>query len=291
MRNWLKCASTAELNLLMDMAWDASVESSEQAELLMAVMGELKERGEIPDVTDEDRDAALEAMWRRIKERNNANSTAVCEDKRNPAWVDRLNKDMSEDQARAAARFRRFRSAAISTAAAVLLLFFANTVAIAAGHNLLGTVAKWSSDAMYYVFGIDNDDEPSKVVNYEYGVLKVTLKNLRIQVDLPSHIPDDFIFDSIAPDEPDELSNIVAWYVCNDRFFSISIKRFDFYEDAGFFESDGAGDTEVYPESSGKYLITRNMDRVAAMWHQGLYEITIQGNITYEQLTSILDSI
>jgi len=57
---------------------------------------------------------------------------------------------------------------------------------------------------------------------------------------------------------------------------------------AVFSEINDEEDSEVY---NGKYLITSNRSRMVAVWHQGDYELCIQGNLTYEELTKILDSI
>ncbi|MDR0325793.1 MAG: DUF4367 domain-containing protein [Oscillospiraceae bacterium] len=172
-------------------------------------------------------------------------------------------------------------------AASVTLAFFLNSiVAYASGFDFFGSLAQWSKDAVYFVFGTPSEDGQDSVLNPEYLGLQATLENVGIRVNLPTYIPNGYRYDTIEPDEPNEFSIIIAWFVRGDGFFSIRIKRIA--TTASFSEINNEEQSEVY---KGHYLITSNVDRTKALWYDGLHEIQIQGNLIYEELTKILDSI
>ncbi|MCL2030265.1 MAG: DUF4367 domain-containing protein [Oscillospiraceae bacterium] len=288
MPDMLRHATVENLDLLMDTLFHVDDISPEQVEFLRAVVDELRERGEIPDVTEEENRASLEAMRRRIQERANAPPEAAPEDTN---WMAELNGDILRDRARAAARFRRFRNFTVSAMAAVVILFLFHTVAEAAGYSLLGSAARWSKGAVYFVFGVGGTEEFPKINTNAYDKLKFTLDRLGVHAALPDYIPDGFIFDSLEPEEPDEMVNLVAWFASEEGFFSVSVSRIIPGEDLKFNESDGAEHTELYSSQRGEFFITTNMGRMNAIWYHGIYEIVIQGNLSYEQLIQMLDSI
>lgn len=290
MREVIQYATTKDLNLLLGTLADCDLITEERADLFYAVVDELERRGELQKTPENEIEVFIENTKRVSKGRGDAEIPAKESHplmKHLPKIVEDARRDRAERRQRRIALLRL----PTITASVIVILLLTNAVALANGHDFLGSVARWSKDAVYFVFGTDSLDEPTKGVTKEYDSLKMTLDDLGVQVDLPKHIPDGFMFASIEPDEPDATSNIVAWYVNGDDEFSIRIMRISELADVRFSESDGAEHAEVYPEANGKYLITTNESRIKAIWYQGIYEIKLQGNITYEQLTQILDSI
>lgn len=285
MRELTKHATTHELHVLMDMVHESETTTSEQAELLYAIVDELTDRGEIDEITEEEIHAALKKTMLKAKRPDFAQKPmSQTEFER----MDDLRADMLKDRQRRKARRKSYFRSSVIAASVVFALFLTNTITLATGHDLFGSIARWSKDAVYFVFGVDSAVEPKQGISKEYYSLKMTLDDLGIQIDLPKHLPQGFMFASI---EPDASSNIVAWFVNGDDEFSISVKQVTGASKERFNESDGEDTSEVYSNANGTYMITTNKNRKKAIWYQGIYEIKIQGNITYEQLTQMLDSI
>jgi hypothetical protein len=181
---------------------------------------------------------------------------------------------------------RRKLHPALIAACIAAALFLASTVtAYATGFNLFSMLARWTNDAVYFIRGTPTENV--KKMDVAYVRLGDTLDALGIKVDLPRYMPKGFDFDAIEPDEPTEFSDIVAWFVRGSDEFYIRVKRME-PDVAAFSEINNEEESEVY---RGKYLIASNMSRMVAIWHDGDYEIRIQGNLPYEELTQILDSI
>jgi hypothetical protein len=133
------------------------------------------------------------------------------------------------------------------------------------------------------VFGEPGED---KEIDNAYSNLSITLNLLDIRVNLPQYIPDGFVFDTIEPAEPTEFANIFAWFVRGGDEFHIRVKKVD--ATTSLSEANDEEQSEVY---KGQFLIASNMQRTVALWYQGIYELSIHGNLTYEEMTQILDSI
>jgi putative Mn2+ efflux pump MntP len=188
------------------------------------------------------------------------------------------------DPPRAKPPRRKFHPALIAATLVVVFVLTNNAVAHATGFNFLATLFGWTQDAV--VFGNPTDDD--REIHPEYEHLRMVIEDiLGIQVDLPHYMPEGFSFDTIEPDEPTEYSNIVAWFVRGEDEFSLRVKR-KMPDIASFSEINSEEESEIF---KGKYLIASNMHRLVAIWYDGIYELSIHGDLTYEELTQILDSI
>lgn len=288
MRELTKHATTHELRVLLDMVHESETTTSEQAELLYAIVDELTDRGEIDEITEGEIHSALKKALLKAEQQKNVQCSMAQAD---PVWMDELRTDMLQDQQRRQKRRKSYTRTALTAASVIIILFLSNAAALASGHDFLGAVAKWTKDAVYFVFGTDSAEKPELEMSIGYYSLMMTLDALGIQVDLPTYLPDGFMFYSIEPDEPDVSSDIIVWFAGGDAYFSISVRQINTENGIRFSESDGEDFTEIYSTKNQRYLITTNINRIKAIWFQGINEIEIQGNITYEQLTQILDSI
>jgi hypothetical protein len=178
---------------------------------------------------------------------------------------------------------RRFHPALIAASVGIAL-FLVNTVAAYAGFNPLAVLARWSQDAMYIIFGEPGENIEISPVYYR---LYDVLNELGIEVDLPRFAPGDTKFRHIEPEEPTDYLPIFAWFHRGDGEYSISINPTDGV--STFSELNDGGQSGFYHK--GKYRIESNMYRLVAVWIQNGYEIRIQGDLTYGELTKILDSI
>jgi hypothetical protein len=188
------------------------------------------------------------------------------------------------DPPRAKPKPKYFRYALIA-ASIVFLLILVNITAQTLGFNFFGLFAKWTKDAVYFSDAEQADDYRDTSPAYE--PLIMVLENHGIYIDLPKGIANGFIFKAIAPDKLTEFSPIIAWFMRGEDEFYIRITLTD--ENHRMFSEANVGEyAEVY---KGQYHITYNIDRITAIWHQDIYEISISGNLTYEELTEMLDSI
>jgi hypothetical protein len=180
---------------------------------------------------------------------------------------------------------RKFHPALIAACVAVAIFLTNTLTAYAIGFNFFAVFARWTQDTVSFMRGSPADEKPVEA-NNAYSRLNNTLNMLGISVDLPKYIPAGFVFDTIEPDSPTEFSNIVAWFVHGEEEFHIRVKRLDATESV--LEINDEEQSEIY---KGRYLITSNMHRMVAVWHQDIYELSIHGDLTYEELIKILDSI
>ena len=270
MREMVKRIATEHLYKLMDITLESESVTDDQADLLYSIIDELMERGEMQKISEEEVRASYQHLLEKVeKQKGQSNQALVNVTKENPK--------PSKSQ-------RKWLHPALVAASIAVALFLTNAVTLAVGFDFFGSVARWSKDAVYFIFGSPTED--GKEMDPEYCFLNDTLVNLSIQVDLPKYLPSGFRFDTIEPDEPTEFSPIHAWFIRGESEFFINVKRVA--STVSFSEANDEEQSEVY---KGKYMIAMNNDRIKALWYQGIYEIIIQGTLTYEELTQILDSI
>jgi hypothetical protein len=128
------------------------------------------------------------------------------------------------------------------------------------------------------------------------GWLIVTMKNRAMtaqrELDKQARIVDELSRIAQFPDtmdislmelietlSPADQEILTLYYVKNSKLRKITNL---------FLEANMAEEQERY---KGQYTIFTNLDHLTAVWAQGFCEIVIQGDLTYEQLTQMLDSI
>jgi hypothetical protein len=277
MNKLLKKASTQELEDLMAILLTSETLTPEQMELLDDIAAEEMGRGEYKKNTEVETREAYRRLLRRI-EAISADETHISGE--------------SVNTAQRAVGFRRGRGIlrpALIAAVAVIALFLTNAAALGAGFDFFGSVAKWSENAVYFIFGTPRNDVEIQQISGEsgYKTLYAMLDSIGIHAKLPSHIPEGYILDVIEPDESDEFLSIVAWFIRGDDMFSIKVQRVA-ENHSLFFESDGEETSTIYKD---KYMVVPNNNRMKAIWFEGNVSLCIQGNLTLEELTQILDSI
>jgi hypothetical protein len=318
MRDLLKLATDDQLNKLFDVTL-VSQHTNERDELLRIIADEYVERDKAknpPNVELQDSCAHLMEKYSKIKENipegedpvalllalfdygtddellNLRNALASYEYLPEDLQIalDALDEKLSgrdADPPRTKPKPRRsfIRSALIAACFAAWLFLLNSVTALATGFDFFSSLIRWSQDAVYFVFG-ERNEERLYERNLAYDHLDNVLDELGFQVDLPRYMPDGFVFDIIEPGEPSEFFPVIAWFVRGNEEFHFRVKRMDLT--ATFSEINEDGQSEVY---MGKFLIAYNMDRIVAVWYEGIYELSIHGNLTREELTRILDSI
>ncbi len=164
-------------------------------------------------------------------------------------------------------------------------LFVFDAVAYSAGLDIFGTMSRWTKNAVQFFRG--EPIEKDHVKHDEYTILKDTLERLELNIDLPTYIPEGYYFNTLEPYEPCGTDSFAAWFKNGDEYFSIEINPM-FAGSNSIYAENVAEETERY---NGKYIIFYHTEQISAIWAQGFCEIQIQGNLTHEQLTLMLDSI
>jgi len=315
MRDWLKIATDDQLNTLFDVTL-TSQHSKEQSELIRAIAEEYLLRQNIPPEEDvQDSYLHLMEKYNKVKEnlpegedpvglllalfdfgtdeelqrlRDALSRYDQLPDDLQRA-LDGLNDKLSGRDAEAPwtkPKPRRgfIRSTLIAACFIAGLILTNSVVALATGFDFFGTLAKWSQDTVHFIWG--EPDDSVEINTSVYRPLENVLNSLGIHVDLPRFALDRFELFSIEPEEPSAFSPITAWFIDGDEFYHIRVKRMgktDTHSERNEDEQE-----EIY---DGKFMILSNHHRMVAVWYQGIYEISIHGNLTREELTRILDSI
>jgi hypothetical protein len=331
MRGMMRRATTDELYRLMEITLESDPITNDQADLLYDIIDELTERGEIQKPSKEEVQASYRRLKDKIFKltkkiidesedphkiirslMDNAADDELNDLAKSLPAHDRLTeqeeiilcdvvrelsdrnvpilstaKNDSPRKVRAHRKIlRKCIRPALVAVSVILALFLTNAATLATGFDFFGSVARWSKDAVYFVFGNPTEDNKPQTMDPAYTRLKATLEILGINVHLPYFLPYGFEFDAIEPDKPNEFSPIIAWFARGSDEFSIGIRPMD--TTSSFSEVNDEAQSEIY---KGHYLITFNVNRTKALWYYGIYELQIQGNLTYEELTQMLDSI
>jgi hypothetical protein len=277
---------------------------SEQAQYVHSIVKELRERGEIEACPDEKADENYLLLLKKCKEvmdslpqdagtvdvvlelfqRTTSEELLTFRAAFSPRENDRLS-GLDAEAPRPRPPRRKFHPALIAASVAVLLFVTNIVVTYAFRFNFLAEFARWSQETVYFVVG--EPDTDAKRGHSAYRPLENVLNSLGIYVDLPWFAPDRFEYSFIEPEEPTAFAPIHAWFVDGNDFYHIRVKRVAKDHEL-HFEVNADEPSWFYKEH---FLITSNMHRMVAIWRQDDYELTIQGDLTYEELTQILDSI
>lgn len=122
------------------------------------------------------------------------------------------------------------------------------------------------------------------------------LNELGIEVNLPKYWPKDYAYSSIEENYPDEPGTYVVCYyshgesnlnICVDL---VTAEDYDINDYSLTYEMSGE-DVITYSGNNAVYHIYHNESYVSAVWIDGECIVSITGNISEEEMRSILDSI
>lgn len=200
---------------------------------------------------------------------------------------------------RISARGRRRLGRAISVAAAIaLLLGLMSVTAYAMGYDLWGVIARWTKDTFTFVSVSKTNDIESPDANVaegQYADLQAALDAYGITEQLaPSWIPEDFVMESVGIDEDavSMVNTFHASYACDNRWIIININMHQSIADTVYWnwEKDDVDVEKLVVEDCIFYMM-ENSGRQCAVWSNGPFECSIIGDITFEELRTVLKSI
>lgn len=258
--------STQELEDLLAQDFADDQDSLLAPEDILAIMEVIDHREE-DTPSQADAQAAWETFRARIQEEAAPEEAPVAPAKRKPRSVPR----------------RALRCAVV---AAVLVALLAVPVAAGYPPNYL---ARWTEQQFSFVARDDLPQENPGGVTY--AEIRETVEALTRQPVLPQWYPPGTVLEEIEMDEIlDETSISILFSLREDTF----ILHLDIYngEPAGntMYEKS-PGDVDIYYADHIPHYIMKNMERRTAVWRNGNTENAICGDLTANELQTMIDSI
>ena len=169
-------------------------------------------------------------------------------------------------------------------AAAIVGLMVAVTVtASALGYNLWGWIPKWNDEVISF-----HEESGEETNRFETSLIVLTLSKLGIDEPLyPTWLPDGFELESSVI-ETDPLLLYEA-YLNGERYLSITIQPISAAQD-NVYQKEDSPPIEYYSNSNIHYIVY-DIDQYTAIWQSDDYLVYIIGNITFDEITRIIDSV
>lgn len=181
---------------------------------------------------------------------------------------------------------RVFRPRKILVVAAVLILMFGGMLtAQAAGVDVFGAIGRWTEETFHFDIVQDND---------RTSLFQDTATQAKIPQDfVPTWVPDGF---EGAEPQVDTVENYMTSIICvysnQEKTYSVDIEHYYNKTDIEtlVIEKD---DTNVCSyESNGKtFYIMSDMEYLTATWTDGTFVETISGQLSMDEIKTIIDSI
>lgn len=182
----------------------------------------------------------------------------------------------------------------LTAAAAVLVLLIglSATAANAFGwEDIWNAVAKWAKETFSFVSdGETLSTEPSEADSRQYESLQQLLAEADKESNfVPTWVPDGYELVDITVDENPMQKVYVAFYKNREKSLRITVQSYLM----GNPEKLEIQETplEVYEVSGTKYYILENANQLRAAWVKDAYECYISGELTIEEIKTMIDSI
>ena len=187
----------------------------------------------------------------------------------------------------------------VSVAAILAVLFFATTItAYALGYDVWGAIASWSQETFSFVQADtknntdQTDPSNSGSVSPEFSSLQEALDSYGITATIaPTWIPERFSLDSIDASENAGLTAFNVCYSYENDVCAISVLCHEApQEQYAHWQKDDVEPTTYEVGGVTHYLMT-NMGRQVAVWFASNCECNITGDISEEELITMINSI
>lgn len=183
---------------------------------------------------------------------------------------------------------RRFVAVAATLA---LVVGLAATASAIKWDEIWGAVARWANDTFSFV--IDEQAEttgPSPCDTREYSSLQDALKATKHRYDfIPTWVPDNYQLDAIVIDENPIQSVYIAQYILEGNELQITARVYPNGDPEKVEINDSL--IEIYQHNGNDYYIFSNMNQFRAVWILDSYECYISGELSIEELKTMIDSI
>lgn len=182
----------------------------------------------------------------------------------------------------------------LTAAAAVIVLLVgisATAVSAFGWEDIWNAVAKWAKETFSFVSSGDAElTEPEEKSVQGYASLQEALEETETNVDfVPTWIPEGYLLEEIIVDHNPMQSVYMAHYVKGEKTLKIAIRS---YLDADLEVVEINDELlEIYEVDGVEYHIFANNEQLRAVWKRDSYECYISGEMTVEEIKTMIDSI
>ena len=180
---------------------------------------------------------------------------------------------------------------AATVAATIALVVIGSVTAKALGYDIWQSVYIWSEETFEFVKPDGMNEIPTSVTEYiENLTYEQVLKQRNVPAwMMPKSFPDEFsVQASYISETPYAL--LLAWeYSCGERTFLLSV---NVYAECEPFKQEKTDNLLEIREINGvSYYIFENEGQYRAAWQFQNYECLIYGDLSYDEINEMLDSI
>ena len=196
-----------------------------------------------------------------------------------------LSEDETPDTEAEKRRPCRFRG--LTAAAAVLVILLLGTVlADAFGLNIWKSVVKWTRET----FSLGEWDESNVDNTLPYDSFKDALKEANVPVSLiPKQIPEGYALVNVTIGRDPSQKKYIAQYAKEEQYFVVTVR--EHLNDTPVYFEQHEGLIEKYEVLGDVYYLFADKDFMKATWIDGVYECSITGELTIDELKMMIDSI
>ena len=183
---------------------------------------------------------------------------------------------------------RRWIAAAAVLAILVSIPFTASALT---WDEIWNAVATWAKETFSFTSqGQPAPTEPSTEDARSYNSLQELLAETNSATDIvPTWIPERYTLQDITMDENPMRRSYTAIYTDSNTMLRVSVQS---YLDADAEKLEITEDLrEIYKVKGVEYYIISNFDQLRAVWIKDSYECNISGDLTVEEMKTMIDSI
>ena len=176
---------------------------------------------------------------------------------------------------------------AVSATAAVLAIIILGSITTKAfGVDIWEAVVKWTQETFH--FGEWGSSDSNN--NRSYSSLQEALEQGGITTSLaPTWVPTGYALSDIAVEITPIKKIYRAQYTYGEKVLVIAVR--DYLDRTPVYVEQSEGLVEEYEVLGITYYLFTDIDVVKAVWINGSYECDIFGNVTIEELKTMIDSI
>lgn len=183
---------------------------------------------------------------------------------------------------------RRWIAAAAVLAILVSIPFTASAMS---WDEIWNAVATWAKETFSFVSG--GQPAPTEPVEQDarpYNSLQELLAETNRETNLvPTWIPDRYTLMDITVDENPMRKTYAAIYTGADSMLMITVKSYIAADPEKIEINEDL--LEVYKAKNTEYYIFSNFEKLRVVWLDGSYECNISGDLTVEEMKTMIDSI
>ena len=182
---------------------------------------------------------------------------------------------------------RLSRMARVAIIAAVL--FGCVVTAQAAGFDIIGAIAEWTSERFHLITGYENN--PKEAPETLYASLQEALDEYGVDVPLsPKKFPEGTELENVSVKELKGVPSFLAEYDISGEKMFISIRQVEvgMHSEVEINDSENA---ELYVVNGIEHSIATDVKQQKVVWRNGLWECNLTTVLSRDELVAMIDSI